>query len=36
MDTVPDGKRFFNTENLKESLAFACLLCFDDALRDIS
>ncbi len=26
MDTVPDGKRFFNTENLKESLAFALLL----------
>ena len=23
MDTVPDGKRFINAENLKESLAFA-------------
>ena len=26
MDTVPDGKRFFNAEILKESLAFALAL----------
>lgn len=32
METVPDGKRFSNTYNLKKSLAFA----FADTLRDMS
>ena len=31
METVPDGKRFSNTYNLKKSLAFAAP-CFDEPL----